>query len=358
MKQEQCTKKRKKAKHFTYKERVSMESYIREHWPRGKKIVWVRLAELMGKNWRSVKNEYFRGLVVNKTSELVEYQTYSAETAEQRTAEINSQKGPQMKFSTKHAKFIETVIVEDKFSPYVAVERMKLSGEFEWVPCVKTIYNAIDNGLLEVIRANLPYGKSKIKQKKQGKRMAYRTPKQRSIENRPVEALDRKEYGHWEMDTIVAPVSCSSSDCLLVLTERVTRQVFIRKIPNKLQGSVVRALNSLERNTDIFKYMKSVTSDNGSEFWDFEAIERSVLNTNTKRCSLFYAHPFSSYERGSNENSNRIIRRFIPKGTDIGKFTHKEIKEIQDKINNMQRQILNGFTAIQLKEKIINEIAA
>ncbi len=94
----------------------------------------------------------------------------------------------------------------------------------------------------------------------------------------------------------------------------------------------------------VFKF---ITADNGSEFLDYEALEASVLGT-FSRTRIYYAHPYSSWERGSNENANRIIRRFIPKGCDISKFTHKQIKRIEEWINNYPRKILDFKTAEEM----------
>ena len=249
-----------------------------------------------------------------------------------------------MKLTTQHAAFIQNQLANEKMSPYVAVQRMKKSGLFEWTPCVKTVYNTIENGHLEILRAHLPYGKTKKKHKTNGTRMAYRTPPERSIDKRPAQAEGRQEYGHWEMDTLVGGAGASPY-CLLVLTERKTRRSLLIRLPDRTQKSVLRALNRLERNTDFFAHIKSLTSDNGSEFWDFDAIERSVLNPKQKRCGHYYAHPYSAFERGSNENANRLIRRFIPKGADIGHYTLAHVQTIQNTINDMPRELLNGLSA-------------
>ena len=91
--------------------------------------------------------------------------------------------------------------------------------------------------------------------------------------------------------------------------------------------------------------MKSLTVDNGCEFLGIDAIQTSALNRHKRRCNLFFAHPYSSYERGSNENANRIIRRFIPKGADISKFTNKQIRHIENWINALPRKILDDLSA-------------
>jgi len=144
---------------------------------------------------------------------------------------------------------------------------------------------------------------------------------------------------------------------LLTLTERKTRKEIIRKLKDKTQQAVVRAINGIERQMgkEAFKVsFKSITADNGSEFLDYEALEASVL-CRSPRTRVYYAHPYSSWERGSNENANRIIRRFIPKGCDISKFTCKQIRRIEEWINNYPRKILDFKTA---EEMFIQELAA
>ena len=83
---------------------------------------------------------------------------------------------------------------------------------------------------------------------------------------------------------------------------------------------------------------KSITVDNGSEFLDGERLERPILSPSSKRTSIYYAHPYCAWERGSNENQNKLIRRFVPKGTNIGKLSHKDVKRIQYWMNHYPRR--------------------
>jgi IS30 family transposase len=92
--------------------------------------------------------------------------------------------------------------------------------------------------------------------------------------------------------------------------------------------------------------VKTITYDNGVEFSDGEKMMKSVL-TKGSRCDIYYAHPYSSFERGTNENHNGIIRRFIKKGTDITDINKRKIREIQDWMNNYPRKSLNGLTPIE-----------
>jgi len=334
-----------------------METLIRVHWPHGRRIVWAELGRQMGRSWRTVRGEYHRGKVINRDSKLIEYPSYSAEKGQDVADEHSANKGPRMRLTNVLADRLRHWIVDEKLSPYVAVMRMRKENHV-WVPCVRTVYTAIERGDLEIIRANLPYGTLRMKPRHPGRRMAYRTLRGKSIDERPQAAESRVEYGHWEMDTVVGP-SRGSGTCLLVLTERATRMEIIRRLPDRTQRSVLRALRHLERQPDNpFAHMKSLTSDNGSEFWDFQAIERSTLNPHTRRCTLYYTHPFSAFERGSNENNNRIIRRFIPKGTDLASFTGKQIAAIELKINTLERHILGGLCAAQAQWSKLNEPAA
>jgi len=144
---------------------------------------------------------------------------------------------------------------------------------------------------------------------------------------------------------------------LLSLTERVSRKLILRKLSSRTQQAVIRAINGIERQmgAEAFRRVfKSITADNGSEFLDREKLEQSVLNKGKKRTHIYYAHPYSSWERGTNENTNRIVRRFIPKGADISKFTSRRIQEIEDWINQYPRGILGFQTA---EERFIQEMA-
>lgn len=110
------------------------------------------------------------------------------------------------------------------------------------------------------------------------------------------------------MDTVVG-LRGKSKKSLLVLTERKTRKEIIMELKRNTAAEVVKSLNKLERKWGkmFYKVFKTITVDNGSEFADFEGMEKAARRKGS-RVKLYYCHPYSSCERGSNENQNRMIR--------------------------------------------------
>ena len=146
------------------------------------------------------------------------------------------------------------------------------------------------------------------------------------------------------MDTVVSGQCTTSKAALLVLTERKTRFSFVFKLPEKTNETVKACLDQLElAYKEHFKTIfKTITMDNGAEFVNQKNIETSVLNLEETRLIAYYCHPYSAYERGSNENYNRFIRRFVEKGADIAKLSESFIHHVMDFINNYPRKMF-GF---------------
>lgn len=129
---------------------------------------------------------------------------------------------------------------------------------------------------------------------------------------------------------------------LLTFTERMTREEIIIKIKGKSSEYVIKAINSLERKYGKRFYIKfkTITLDNGVEFMDYEGMEKSCIKKGT-RTKIYYAHPYCSGEIGTNENNNRLIRRWIPKGTIIDNISKEFIKQIENWINNYPRAMFD-----------------
>ena len=135
---------------------------------------------------------------------------------------------------------------------------------------------------------------------------------------------------------------------LLVLSERKTRKEIIEIIPNKTAESVRKALDRIERELGVVKFRetyKTITTDNGGEFRNWKIIEKSYTGSKKARTKQYFADAYSSWQRGTNENINKMIRRFLPKGTSFKNLKKEEVKRIEKWINNYPRKILNFKTS-------------
>ncbi|VKD06636.1 IS1239 transposase [Streptococcus pneumoniae] len=150
-------------------------------------------------------------------------------------------------------------------------------------------------------------------------------PAGQSIAQRPEAINFRLENGHYEIDTVL--LTRAKNYCLLVLTDRKSRHQIIRLIPNKSADVVNQALKLILKQHKIL----SITADNGTEF--------NRLSNVFSEEHIYYAHPYASWERGTNENHNRFIRRWLPKGTK--KMTPKEVAFIEKWINNYPKKCLD-----------------
>ncbi len=149
--------------------------------------------------------------------------------------------------------------------------------------------------------------------------------------------------------------------CLLVLVERMSRETLIYKMRAQTQKEVQRILNRLERKIGFkrfYEVFKSITVDNGSEFLDWRSLEKSCISKgNVLRTQVYYCHPYHSWERGTNEQLNGHIRRFVPKGCAISEYSIKEIQDIEDWLNNYPRKVLSGKSATEFIEDELNRCA-
>lgn len=342
-------------KHLSQNDRIKMETMLNS----GHKVVEV--AEYLHVHRSTIYREIKRGEYTHRNSDYTEETRYSSDLG-QKNHDWNAQgKGRNIKIGNDRplAEYIEGKIIEDKYSPEAALAAAAESGiEFTTSISVRTLYRYIDKGIfLKLTNKDLPV---KGKRKKHNKRVKVqkRASAGESIENRPDEVKDREIFGHWEMDTVKGKQGVTKS-CMLVLTERKTRDEIIVKLPDQKAASVVEAIDRLERKWgDMFtKVFRSITVDNGVEFSDYEGLERSTLHEGEKRTFAFYCHPYSSWERGTNENNNRLIRRHIPKGEDFDEKQDRDIEYIENWINNYPRGIFGFKTSAQLFEEEIKKLA-
>jgi len=353
MRQKNYTIRKRKGKHINYEERVLIE-----HLHNVQKLNKTEIAKQVGKNRTTIGREIKRGLVTLRNYDYTERKEYVAKKAQQ-TYDINATaKGPSLKIANDHklARYIEKMI-KKKYSPEVITEKLCKNKKFKTKIHWKTVYNYIDKNILNVSRDELTYGKYKIKKKKKNKESLIRkiNKRGRTIHDRPIEAEDRKNLGHWEMDVVIGKKE-GKEPVLLVLSERSSRREKIILMKDKTQASVIKALDKIERRMGVRKFrktFKTITTDNGSEFLNYEKIERSYTKSKKARVKQYFADAYSSWQRGTNENINKMIRRFLPKGKSFKNLTKQEVERIERWINNYPRKIFGFKSSNEIYEEYI-----
>ena len=217
------------------------------------------------------------------------------------------------------------------------------------IPCTKTLYNELWAGNLPLNPFDIPEALSRAhrKQRPRKNKRVLGT----SIDERPDIASLRSECGHWEIDTVVGHKAGKES-VVLTIVEKKTDYYIAIKIPGKDADSVMTALEVLreafgeEKFSEIFK---TITADNGSEFERLSEIEAWGTG-------IYFAHPYSSWERPQNERHNRLFRRYIPKGVSIDKYSAEQIQWFADEMNALPRRTLGYATPEELFDEFLDQV--
>ena len=337
------TTNKRKFKHLTREKRAQIEILLKQGTPK------IKIAKEIGISRSTLYNEIKRGTIEQVDTNLKTYTKYCWD-AGQRVYEENRQNSrPATKFvkAYKFLKYAEEQILHNKLSPDAICGRAKVTEQFKEIVCTKTLYNYIDQCLLKVRNIDLPL---RVKRKtKRNKDRQNRRIYGASISERPEAINDRKEFGHWEIDTIVGKKE--TSDVLLSLDERMTRKRHLVKISSRSTEAVKEGLSKIsELYGEKFELVfKSITSDNGSEFAD--------LNMCLPNTDIYYAHPYSSFERGTNEKQNSLVRRLFPKGRSFDDVPDEAIAAVEQWINDLPRKIFNYSSANILFENVLFDIA-
>ena len=153
----------------------------------------------------------------------------------------------------------------------------------------------------------------------------------RHISERPAAVETRHQLGHWEIDTVMGS---GSKDCIVTMVERKTGLLLIGKLEDRTTASLNRrVIYLINRHQGVFE---TITSDNGTEFHDYKGIEDRTQAT------FYFARPYHSWERGSNENANGLIRQYLPRGTSMAAVSQQLCNSIARKLNNRPRK-RHGF---------------
>jgi transposase, IS30 family len=342
--------KRQKYEHLSISERIKLEALI------GIKKEVKDIARILRRDKSTIYREIRRGVVMRLQTDLSEKETYRAHVGQADYIKLGKNKERSLKIGKDHQleEHIRQRLLEDRYSPDAIIGEIRVRQlKFEKTISTKTLYNYIDKGIFFGISNKDLWEKKKRKKRgyKPVVRRSYTNRLGRSIEDRPKKVNTRKEYGHWEGDSVKGPQKTKAG--LMTLTERKSREQIIVKVERATQEAIQEAIDGLEKKYgSMFRAkFKSITFDNGTEFINWESIEVSSLLKGTRRTRVYFAHAYASWERGTNENQNRMIRRFIPKGKNIAAVSEDRIQDIQDWMNNYPRKILGYKTANQVAQE-------
>lgn len=269
---------------------------------------------------------------------------WTAEDAQGKTNSRRSKSRRKEHFTVEAWAFTFDKIAQE-WAPEQVSLWLKKNGEIAM--STKTIYRYIrkdrqDGGTLY----------THLRQARKKRRKGYRTPDSRGrlsgkrpLVERPREANRRLEYGHYEVDLVLGKVS---KHCALTLVDRKTRFTLVRKLNNKTVEEVNCVLIPL-----ISKYgIKTLTADNGCEFHGFKEVEAQT------GVRFYFARPHHSWERGTSENTNGLIRQYLPKGKSMKYISEDYMAFIEDRLNNRPRKILEMQTPNELTEKLLGKRCA
>ena len=294
-------------------------------------------ARLLGYSRAAITKETRRGAYQRLDGGYKTFTAYSADIAQRDHERACTAKGAPVKLGKDYAlsAYLERRIVRDRYSPQAALDAIALDGlHFGVTLCRATVYSYIDKGVLNVELRHLPRGEQPPKPApRKPTRPRTRGPEFRSIEQRPAAANDRAEFGHWEIDTVIGR-RAGENAVLLTLTERSTRFELVRLLPRKQARYVTAALRSLRR--EYGPIFRTITCDNGAEFLNPAAMRAAT------GAEVYHCHPYNSSERGSNENANGLLRRWIPKGWDFNLLTNADARAVQDWLNDYPRPLLRS----------------
>ena len=340
-----CNTEHKKYQHITSEERHEIEVRFKDKWS------IYKIAKHLGRPYNTIKNEIDRGTVYLYNGKVARYNADKGKEVYLEHRQ-NSRRNYRALESVDFLKYVEKQFFDEKWSLDACVGHAKANKKFPatQMVCTKTLYNYVNLGLLNIKNIDLPE-----KLRRSPKKKKIRENKRKlgnSIEERPYEIDNREEFGHWEIDSVIGRKNEGESQVMTIVERKLRESIWI-KVRDHSAEAIDEALAAVidqfgDRYNEVFK---SITGDNGSEFANLSRIE-------DKGISVYFTHPYSSYEKGTNECHNRMLRRFIPKGKSINDYSADDLLYFADKINNLPRKILGYHTPEELFEKELDRIYA
>lgn len=323
------------SKHLTLIERVKIQTYHEQE------MSPTNIAEHLGRPVCTILRELAR----NSTAH-----GYDAQHAQHMYTQRRERCRPSKKLDCKPLRdFVIEKIRDEQMTPEQVAGR--LPGQYPDDPRMRVSYETIYQGIysqdsLHFLIQCLPQSRPKRRKRGQGKsRRGPSIPNRVGIEQRPAEVDTRASHGHWEGDTVVGR---NNDGYIVTVVERTSRLLHAVKTQTKTACEVARAIveSLLDR---PHSWLKTITFDNGSEFTNHEDIAKQL------GVDIYFAAPYSSYQRGTNENTNGLIRRYLPKGTSFAELTQCQLDTIVEQINNRPRKCLGYRTPNEVFQEIRNQ---
>ena len=313
--------------HLTIEERTSIAHLHKQG------VSLRQIAITIGRNVSTIKRELDRNYTPNKKGDNDYYPYSSQKRYEERKSEAHNI----IQFPLEVIQIIEQRIKET-WSPEQIAAYYKNNG----FPCYKTIYKWINEGI--IINGN----KSLLRRKGKGGWYETRGKQNRgkSIRKRDKRIYKRADYGHWELDTVVSGLGKSKS-CFITLVERKSRFYKAIKSPNRHADVVARLIIDYLKQYPS-ELVKTITTDNGKEFAEWEQIEKEL------NCEVYFCDTFCAWQKGSNENSNGLLREFFPKSYNLSRYTQVYIDKKVNLINNRPRKCNNWISPSKLMSEAIS----
>lgn len=358
-----------KFKHLTSKDRISIEilhtaGFDNEF-----------IGTFVGKHRSSIKREIDKNAIeiwdINskkspyKHKEQMNIKYYSSEKAQKNAEENKLKNRKKCKLDRyKNLRWSVVALLKEKnidYSPDIIANFSKEGKikDAETTIGANAIYRAVKSRKYGLTINDLPHGRAYYKKQNnnphtQAKEIVEKK-KEISIEKMPEEIKNKQVDTHFEGDSVIG-VKKGTHNTLITLVNTASQFVFIRRSENKTGKATVDTLDKLEKEIPQFsKIMKSLLLDNGVEFSKIEEMMKSVDKRRKKRFQVYFAHPYASYERGCNENKNRLIRRYFKKGKLVEKLSDEDILNIARKINNMPRKALGYRTPLEVFESSLKK---
>ena len=312
------------------------------------------IAKEIGCSPTTVGNELRRGTPPRKNNK-GRKPGYSAKRGEAvyKANRKRSRRHHRMERCTRFLRWVVKQVREHKWSLDSCVGYARLHGLYpaDEMVCTHTLYNEIWAGNLDLSVTELPEA-VKRKRHKVSKPREHKKCYGRNIAQRPEIAALRIESGHWEGDTVVGK-KAGKEAVILSLLEKKTENYLAFQIPGKDAGSVLKAMQLLkdefgEKFSHVFK---TITVDNGPEFSEFSKVE-------SWGSRVYFAHPYTSWERPQNERHNGLFRAFVPKGVSIDSFSPEYILHAADELNGRPRKKLGYRTPEELYEEFLDSVYA